>query len=238
MKDLVTEQLREMIHQYAPSARETDRAEALTCTLSYQSITHPERHIWIDTDLGGPGIEPGGIGMDLEDWTALGEWDNAVARVRVDTVQEASMLVELWLGGGNLEGYTNVSKEYTTVQRTGQWSRDAQQSAWVPFDGGQSIGQEGSEHGIIVRDEEHDDGARITLERDGYAPYAITCGIYGWMCHTCFFSTEPSAQQAFEAMKHGLSDILALIPAEADEQADQKASVVIDAISRFVDAFP
>src|SRR5947209_7834642 len=117
MIDPIAEELREMIRQYAPSACETDRAEALTCTLSYQSITHPERHVWIDTDLRGPGIEPGGIGMDLEDWTVPGEWDNAVARVRVHTVQEASILVERWLGGGNLEGYANVSMEYTTVER-------------------------------------------------------------------------------------------------------------------------
>ncbi len=113
-----------------------------------------------------------------------------------------------------------------------------QQGEWVPFDSGHSIGQQGSEHGVIVRDEEHGAGARITLERDGYTPWAITCGLYGWMAHTCFFSTEQSAQQAFEAMKQELVGILALMPSEADTEADEKVPAVIDAISRFVDTFP
>jgi hypothetical protein len=47
----------------------------------------------------------------------------------------------------------------------------------------------GSEGGTIVLDEEHGLGARITLEKDGaIAPFTITCGIYGWMAHTRFFS--------------------------------------------------
>jgi hypothetical protein len=35
--------------------------------------------------------------------------------------------------------------------------------------------------------------ARITLERDGHQPFAITCGSYGWMVHTSFFSGEEEA---------------------------------------------
>jgi len=34
---------------------------------------------------------------------------------------------------------------------------------WVPLDHGATIGQRGSENGIIVRDEEHELGARVTL---------------------------------------------------------------------------
>ena len=63
--------------------------------------------------------------------------------------------------------------------------------SWQPFDDGKTIGQRGSEKGIIVGDEEHLEGARVTLEQDGEAaPYAITCGIYGWMVHTRFFGGE------------------------------------------------
>ncbi|HEX8118016.1 MAG TPA: hypothetical protein VF521_12155, partial [Pyrinomonadaceae bacterium] len=83
---------------------------------------------------------------------------------------------------------------------------------WYSFDGGRSIGQTGSEGGRILRDEEHSDMARITLERGGYRPFSITCGIYGWMVHTRFFADEAEAQNAFEEMKHGLANILNIIP--------------------------
>jgi len=112
-----------------------------------------------------------------------------------------------------------------------------QRSGWYPFDEGHSLGQVGTENGTIVRDEEHGDGARITLERDGYTPFAITCGLYGWMAHTCFFDTEHSAQQAFDAMRLELARILALIPTKADLETGQTVSTVVDAISRFVDEF-
>lgn len=111
------------------------------------------------------------------------------------------------------------------------------QNGWYPFDEGHTLGHVGTENGTIVRDEEHGDGARITLERDGYTPFAITCGIYGWMFHTCFFSIEEEARQAFGAMKQELARILALIPAAADPEAEKKVSTVEDAIRAFVDAF-
>lgn len=48
---------------------------------------------------------------------------------------------------------------------------------WYSFDEGRSIGLRGTEEGVIIRDDEHPEGARITLERDGRTPFAITCGI-------------------------------------------------------------
>ena len=72
-------------------------------------------------------------------------------------------------------------------------------SLWEPFDNGGTIGQEGSENGTIISDEEHLRGARITLERTTpTAPFAITCGVYGWMVHTRFVSTEAEAIAQFE----------------------------------------
>jgi len=55
---------------------------------------------------------------------------------------------------------------------------------WKPYDDGITIQNRGPENGIILYDEELREGARITLEKDGCAPYAITCGIYGLMVHT------------------------------------------------------
>jgi hypothetical protein len=111
--------------------------------------------------------------------------------------------------------------------------------SWYAFDNGQSIGQRGSENGIIVRDEEHGDGARITLERDGHtAPLAITCGIYGWMVHTRFFDTESEAQSEFESMRAELSRIISTIPLAADPKADFKSRAVSESLSDFVRRFP
>ncbi|RYX83707.1 hypothetical protein EON83_13090 [bacterium] len=86
---------------------------------------------------------------------------------------------------------------------------------WNEFDNGASIGQRGSEGGIIVHDVEHSLGARSTLEQGGgIAPFSITCGIYGWMFHTRFFSSQQEAEAEYEHMKDGLADILNIIPLE------------------------
>lgn len=56
---------------------------------------------------------------------------------------------------------------------------------WRPYAHGTTVGQRGTEKGVIVRDEQHDGGARITLERDcRNIPFAVTCAIQGWFVHT------------------------------------------------------
>ena len=110
---------------------------------------------------------------------------------------------------------------------------------WAPFDGGRTIGTAGSESGIILADDEHGDGARITLERDGaIAPFAITCGIYGWMMHTRWFSDEAAARRDFDAMKHALEAIARSIPPESDPDADARMHAVTRAIGEFAERFP
>jgi hypothetical protein len=110
---------------------------------------------------------------------------------------------------------------------------------WYPFNSGKSIGERGSERGIIIRDDEHSDGARITLERAGTnAPFSITCGIYGWMFHTRFFGIESEAQDEFETMKSELARIISAIPLAADPEIRAKSQVVCHLISEFVERFP
>lgn len=112
-------------------------------------------------------------------------------------------------------------------------------SIWHPFDSGNSVGKPGSENGITIRDEEHIDGARITLERDGgIVPFAITCGIYGWMVHTRYFSSEAEAQQEFGKMQVALDEILSLIPFLEDPGLDAKMEAATRAISNFVEQYP
>jgi hypothetical protein len=107
------------------------------------------------------------------------------------------------------------------------------------MENGATLGTRGSEHGTIERDEEHTDGARITLERDATnAPFAITCGVYGWIFHTRFLSTADEGNWEFDAMKSGLADILALIPLQDDPDAEAKCNRVCEVIQEFVARFP
>ena len=111
--------------------------------------------------------------------------------------------------------------------------------SWTTFNDGVSVGRRGSEDGIILLDESHVDGARITLERDGViAPFSITSGIGGWMVHTSFFGTQSAAEAAFKEMKDELAEILDGIPLADDPEAEDKLIPVSDAISEFVDRHP
>ena len=110
---------------------------------------------------------------------------------------------------------------------------------WKPTDEGATIGTEGSESGVILADYEHDLGARITIERDGgIAPFAITCGIYGWFCHTRYFSTRDVVESECAKMQTSIESILRTIPFTSDPDCDSKSASVSDAISKFVDDYP
>ena len=88
---------------------------------------------------------------------------------------------------------------------------------WRAFDTGKSIGMKGSELGRIVADEEHDDGARVTLERDGTnAPWSVTCGIYGSFMHTAFASSEEEGRTKYSEIKCELASIM------KDESSDSR----------------
>ncbi len=97
----------------------------------------------------------------------------------------------------------------------------------------------GSEGGVVIRDEEHELGARITLERLGDpALFAITCGIYGWMMHARYLRDFDAAEHAFQAMKVALDGIIEMIPARSDVDVDDKCERVGEALSAFVEAYP
>jgi hypothetical protein len=112
---------------------------------------------------------------------------------------------------------------------------------WLPFtDHRDRSAKQGSEGGQIVLDEEHDPwGARITLERDAKsAAAAITCGLYGWMVHTRFFSELEAARREYEAMKVDLAALVALAPFDTDPDLRLKSSALIKEISAFVEKYP
>jgi len=79
---------------------------------------------------------------------------------------------------------------------------------WNAVDAGRTLGTTGSEGGVIVRDDEHDAGARITLEEaTAIAPFAITCGVYGVMVHTRYFGERVVAERAHDEMRAALVDL-------------------------------
>jgi hypothetical protein len=89
----------------------------------------------------------------------------------------------------------------------------------------------------VFRDEEHVLGARITLERAAsVAPFAITCGIYGWMMHTCFFDSEAEAESQYDQMKNSLSALLEA--AKRTAKIDGGRQVLFDGISVFIGTYP
>jgi hypothetical protein len=110
---------------------------------------------------------------------------------------------------------------------------------WQSFDQGRTIGKSGSETAVILLDEEHDEGARITLECDGrVAPFAITCGIFDWMVHTHFFANEEDARRAYEDMKRALDSIVQAIPLKSDPDHDTKRGAITRTINEFVEHYP
>jgi hypothetical protein len=102
---------------------------------------------------------------------------------------------------------------------------------WTPTHAGTTIGKIGSEGGIILHDDEQPDGSRITLERDGHAPWSITCGILGVMVHTCFFSTEEQATVAYQDMQAALERLTEALSGEPAPGSP-------DPVGAFVERFP
>jgi len=100
--------------------------------------------------------------------------------------------------------------------------------SWLPIIGGETIGTRGSEEGVIVLDEEHPSGARVTLERGGCtAPWSVTCGVYGAFMHTAFASCEADGRAKYSDMKAALEEIMA---EEDDEERSSK-------MKRFADVY-
>ena len=103
-------------------------------------------------------------------------------------------------------------------------------SNWYAVDDGKTIGHQGSEDGVIVIDEVHEDGARITLEKNTTsAPFGITCGIYGMMMHTTWCSDESKAFTMYESMKEAIQSILLIDPEDEDK--------IYSEINRFVSKY-
>jgi hypothetical protein len=99
------------------------------------------------------------------------------------------------------------------------------ETRWCAFEGGTTIGDKGSETGIILLDEEHQHGARITLESGGItAPFSVTCGIYGLFVHTAFAGSRLEAFQKYDAMRHSLDQIISSDEHDVSSQLERFVS--------------
>ena len=102
---------------------------------------------------------------------------------------------------------------------------------------GSTIGEVGSEWGVIVADESYDDGTRITLERSTrLAPFAITCGLSGWLVHTRFFEFEAEARSQFDAMKEALARMTEAV--RSVDNAQPNDASIGRLCQEFVEQFP
>lgn len=109
---------------------------------------------------------------------------------------------------------------------------------WHPYDDGKTIGQAGSEDGTILLDDEYDKSMRITLERGTRAiPFAITCGIDGWLVHTRYCSKENEAKQLMAEMKIALERIYDSIPSDADA-TEERLTQVVASLHAFIERNP
>ncbi len=85
----------------------------------------------------------------------------------------------------------------------------------------QHLGQEGSEKGTIVHDDELPGIGRVTIERKtnlktGLDYFGVTIGVYGTLVHTAFFS---SLEDALEGMKIAKILIQVLVGTTANDEA-------------------
>ena len=61
-------------------------------------------------------------------------------------------------------------------------------------------------------------------------------GIYGWMLHTRYFSSQFEAEGQYEAMKSALAMLLEV--AEKTAEIDGGRQVLMAGVSKFVETFP
>jgi hypothetical protein len=80
-------------------------------------------------------------------------------------------------------------------------------SDWVPYNNGNSIGTTGREGDVIIRDEEHQRGGRITIKQ-GNVYVSVSCHINGWIDHTRFFNSIAEAQREYVIMKNAIGSML------------------------------
>jgi len=105
-------------------------------------------------------------------------------------------------------------------------------SNWQLYKEGTTIGTNTPLGDVILMDEVHSDGARLTIKRSSKY-VSVSCSINKWIEHTRFFNTVRDAKREYIAMKPVLVEITDLL-----QTADVNQLKVWEAISNFVRRFP
>src|SRR5689334_19866413 len=103
-KDPLTHTLRQEIMTNTTFLVETERADELLSTLTFQSLLQSNRHVWIDTDMRE---SVDAITIELEDWNVEETWDHTVAVIDTTDFAIACQVVVAWLRGDPLEACLN-----------------------------------------------------------------------------------------------------------------------------------
>lgn len=111
----------------------------------------------------------------------------------------------------------------------------SEDATWQPYQGGSTLGLQGSEGGTITWDEEYAGAVRLTLEQDeSRSFYAVTCGVSGWLVHTRFFGSINEATDAFAEMRPALEELLARLPDAPSRDTVRQGGELLSAfVARF-----
>jgi hypothetical protein len=110
---------------------------------------------------------------------------------------------------------------------------------WRPAEEGRTLGLTGSEGGVIVRDEVHPAGLRMTLEEDARRSFhVLTCGVERWLVHPRYFGSRDEALAAWAEMRPALEELARQLPATGPRSAlDPETREAGAKLARFVARF-
>lgn len=110
---------------------------------------------------------------------------------------------------------------------------------WQNFDSGKTMGSVNSDGSIIIYDEEHTNGARLTIEKGGTtAPFEIVFGIYDVMFHTHFEPSEEDAMRYVAHIKTIIERALAHVHMPEDYQDNAWNETFNNLMDELIDDYP
>jgi len=113
------------------------------------------------------------------------------------------------------------------------------EQSWRLVEEGRTLGLGGTEGGIVVRDEEHPAGLRLTLEEDpARSFYSVTCGVVGWLVHSRFFDNEAAAHAAWDEMKPALLELVVQLPTGGAKPLEPATRAAGAKLGAFMARFP
>ena len=106
---------------------------------------------------------------------------------------------------------------------------------WELFEGGQHIGSMTEEGRVVVYDEEHADGARITIERCKDETFCITCSIYRALFFvTIPYATAEEARASYAIMREEIGQAVEMLEKKGLPE-DESHALLADWANNFIE---